>query len=271
MILQAALLGIVQGLTEFLPVSSSAHLILARAFFGWDSDQFGIAFDVACHVGTLIAVVAYFSGDVKAMIVALPGLFRRPLSAPARRIWLIVAGTVPAVVVGVLFNDIIETQLRTPAVCAVTLAVGALGMIVAERLGARTREDASINVGEAVALGCAQAAALIPGVSRSGATLTLGMFLGLKRGDAARFSFLLGIPAILAAASNEAIKLRGQPIGSDTLVLFGVGIGVSAIVGYLAVAFFIQYISRHRLSLFAWYRLALAAVVLVWLLVWPVR
>lgn len=265
MIPHAALLGIVQGLTEFLPVSSSAHLILARAFFNWDSDRFGLAFDVACHVGTLVAVVAYFWPDVRSMMLAAPAMFRRPLIEPARKAWLIVVGTLPAVVVGLLFNDFIEERLRTPLVTGVTLAAGAIAMIAAERTGDRTRHEGTLTPTEALVLGCAQAAALVPGVSRSGATMAMAMFLGLRREAAARFIFLLGVPAILAAALVEGLELRDQPLGSDGVALFAVGMSMSAVVGYLAVKYFIRYISRHSLDVFAWYRLALAVAVFVWL------
>jgi len=189
-IVQAALLGVVQGLTEFLPVSSSAHLILARAFFGWDSDQFGLAFDVACHVGTLVAVLIYFRREIAAMVASLPRLFNPAMDQDAHLIWLIAVGTIPAVVAGLLFKHQIEDHLRTPAVAAVTLALGAVGFFVAERSGSKTRSDQSLTLGEAFLIGCAQALALVPGVSRSGATLTVALLLGLRRADSARFIFL---------------------------------------------------------------------------------
>src|SRR5712692_7585701 len=168
--IQAALLGIVQGLTEFLPVSSSAHLIVARAFFGFDGDTFGLAFDVACHVGTLIAVLIYFRTEIARMIAALPRLFDRN-DPEAHLIWLIVVGTIPAVVAGLLFKHQIEDHLRTPAIAAAMLAAGALLFFAAEAAGAKTRPEASLTLGEALLIGCAQAVALIPGVSRSGATI----------------------------------------------------------------------------------------------------
>src|SRR6184192_3310629 len=164
--LQAAILGIVQGATEFLPVSSSAHLILARLFFGFDGDKFGLAFDVACHVGTLIAVI-YFRTELARLVAALPRLF--DLRDPeARLIWLLVIGTLPAVVVGLLFKHQIEDELRTPAIAASMLAAGGLLFFVAEAVGSKTRPESSLTFGEAALIGCAQAAALVPGVSRSG-------------------------------------------------------------------------------------------------------
>jgi undecaprenyl-diphosphatase len=275
--IQAALLGVVQGLTEFLPVSSSAHLILARAFFGFDSDKFGLSFDVACHVGTLLAVLVYFREDLAKMIAALPqalGVRRGqtpngqkgpdPGQTP-RLIWLLVVGTIPAVIVGLLFGKVIEERMRTPSVAAVALAAGAILMFVAERSGRKTRDEVSLTMAEAFWIGCAQAAALIPGISRSGATITIALFLGLRRAGAARFIFLLAIPAILGAAAHEAPKMVKAGFPGDTATLFAIGVVTSAIVGYLAVKYFIRYLANHTLDVFAWYRLALAAAAAVWL------
>jgi undecaprenyl-diphosphatase len=263
----AVLLGVIQGLTEFLPVSSSAHLILARAFFGWNSDQFGMAFDVACHVGTLLAVVVYFWPEILAMIRAVPraGTLLGPRPDPAA--WtaaLIVLGTIPAVVVGLFFGKAIEEGWRTPAVAATALAVVAFALFAVERWGAKRRTGSSLGLLDAAVIGCAQAAALVPGVSRSGSTISAGMALGLRRDEAARFGFLLGVPAILAAAVKEGLPLvrHGLPAGEGPL--FAAGIVSSAIVGYLAIRLFLRYLTRHSLSVFAWYRLALAASVVIW-------
>jgi undecaprenyl-diphosphatase len=283
--LQAALLGVVQGLTEFLPVSSSAHLILARAFFGFDADRFGLAFDVACHVGTLIAVLIFFRREVGQMIRSLPRVFnpgpavnnagprgpqKRGSGADendqgARLIWLLVIGTIPAVVVGLLFNTVIEEHMRVPQVAAVALALGAIMFFVAERAGTKTRSDRSLTMAEAFWLGCAQAIALVPGVSRSGVTIAVALFMGLRRTDAARFIFLLAIPAILAAAANEGLKVFKTGLDAGTVTLFMIGIVTSAIVGYAAIRFCIRYFANHSLDVFAWYRLALAAAVVVWM------
>ena len=248
-LLYAALLGVIQGLTEFLPVSSSAHLILARAFFGWDSDQFGMAFDVACHVGTLIAVLVYFRPEILRHGSRVPRVWSRSrgrsrpggVDGAAHR-----DGHVPAVVVGLLAEDDREHLRRTPSVAATTLAVVALAFFAVERFGAKRRRQASLGIVDAIVIGCAQAAALVPGVSRSGATISAGMALGLRRDEAARFVFLLGVPAILGAATLEVWKNRsllhhGLPPGEATI--FVAGIVSSAIVGYLAVRFFIRY--RH--------------------------
>lgn len=262
----AALLGVVQGLTEFLPVSSSAHLILARAFLGWDADRFGLAFDVACHVGTLAAVLIYFRHDIAAMLGASGRAVTGGGGPYGRLARLLVIGTVPIVIVGGLFGDVIEQRLRTPGVAAAALAAGAVALLVAERLGSRTRDVDSVGSIEAFAIGCAQAAALVPGVSRSGATILVGLLLGLRRDAAARFSFLLGAPAVAAAAVKEGLKLAHEPPGGDAWLLFAVGIASSAVVGYFTIKYFIRYLAGHSLDLFSYYRLALAAIVPLWLM-----
>jgi undecaprenyl-diphosphatase len=236
---QAVILGVVQGLTEFLPVSSSAHLILARALLGWDADALGLAFDVACHVGTLGAVVAYFWTDLVGLAGAVPGL--------------LVAGA-------------IEDTLRTPWVAVVTLVAVAVLFLLVERTGRATRGEGAMTPSAAFAIGVAQAAALVPGVSRSGATITTGMFLGLRREAAARFSFLLGVPAIVAAAAHEGLPLIRSGMGAEQARLFLIGMGVSAVVGYATIKYLLKYLVSHSLASFAWYRIALAAVAAVWLL-----
>jgi undecaprenyl-diphosphatase len=281
-LIQAALLGVVQGLTEFLPVSSSAHLILARLFFGFDADQFGLPFDVAVHIGTLLAVLLYFWSDLWGMVQSLPAIFRpsRPRSGRqplldrhivrrgaegARLIWLLTVGSIPAVVVGLFFGKAIEERFRSPVIIACTLSIGAIGLFAAERFGAQERNDESLTLGEAFLIGCAQAAALVPGVSSSGATITVAVLLGLRRAEAARFTFLLGIVAIFGAAVLKFPDMLAEGLGGSAAGLFAVGILSSAIVGYLAVKYFIQFLANHSLDLFAWYRLALAAAVVVWL------
>lgn len=262
-LLFAGLLGVVQGLTEFLPISSSAHLILARAFFGWDTAVFGLAFDVACHLGTLVAVLVYFRRDLWAMARALPDVFG-PAPA-ARQLRLIAVGTLPVVVVGLLWADWLAATTRTPGVTAVTLALGAAGLLVVERLGPRRRDETSLGPLEAVGFGIAQAAALVPGVSRSGATITFGMAIGVRREAAARFSFLLGVPAILAAAAKEGLELAATGLPAGAGPVFAVGMASSAVVGYLTVKYFLRFLAQHRLDGFAYYRLALAGAVVVWM------
>jgi undecaprenyl-diphosphatase len=262
----AVLLGIVQGLTEFLPVSSSAHLILARAFFGWDVPaDFGLAFDVALHIGTLAAILAFFRREVAGMAAALPSVLSPGADPAARLVQRIVVGTLPVVVVGLLFNEYVEQALRTPRVAAWALALGAVAMFAAERLGPRTRGEESVTWRDAVLIGCAQACALIPGISRSGGTISVGMFLGLRRDAAARFTFLLAIPAMLAAAGKESLELARTGVSASNAQLMAVGVLVSSIVGYLTIKYFLRFLAGNRLDIFAYYRWALAAVTFVWL------
>lgn len=265
-LLEAALLGVVQGLTEFLPVSSSAHLILARAFFGWDGEQFGLPFDVACHVGTLSAILFYFRHDLRDLAAGVPRLLTPRRHPAAMRLWFIGLATVPAVLVGGLAGDLID-RARTPAVIAVTLGVGGVLMVVAERVGAHRRGHESLTLAEALAIGAAQACALVPGVSRSGATITMALLLGLTREAGARFSFVLGVPAMLGAATLEGARLAASEASMDALTLqvFVVGMVVSGVVGYLTVKFFLRYLVNNTLNAFALYRLALAGVTAAWL------
>jgi undecaprenyl-diphosphatase len=262
---EAALLGVVQGLTEFLPISSSAHLILARAVFGWDAGALNRPFDVACHLGTLVAVVTYFRADLAAMVRALPGAFSSAPGPDARRIWLIAAATVPIVIVGVAFSGLVDAARENERATAIALLAGAGLLFLVERLAPRTGTDATLSMGGAVLIGIAQALALQPGLSRSGATITAGMLLGLHRLSAARFAFLIGIPAIAAAGANEALGLREVTVTPDDWALFGVGVVSSAVVGYLAIAVLLKFLVSHRLDVFAWYRIAVAIAIFLWL------
>jgi undecaprenyl-diphosphatase len=266
---QAIVLGLVQGLTEFLPVSSSAHLILARTLLGWDADSLGLAFDVACHVGTLAAVVAYFRSDLVELAAAMPGLIRAPVwpaDGAGRRLRLMAIGTVPVVAAGLLMAGAAEDALRTPWVTVVTLVAVAVLFLLVERSGRATRGDEAITPAAALGIGAAQAAALVPGVSRSGATITAGMFFGLRREAAARFSFVLGVPAILAAAAHEGLHLFKTGMNTEQAGLFLIGMGVSGAVGYVTIKYFLKYLVSHTLAPFAWYRIALAAVTAAWLI-----
>jgi undecaprenyl-diphosphatase len=182
----ATLLGIVQGLTEFLPVSSSAHLILAREFFGWDAQGLGLPFDVATHLGTLAAVLYYFRAEVGPLMAATPAALAGRGGERAHLVRLVVAGTVPIVLLGLVAGlDWLE-RLREPVVCAATLTIGALLMMVAERARATSRGDQHITMAEAFLIGIGQAAALFPGMSRSGTTISLAMLMGIRREAAAR-------------------------------------------------------------------------------------
>ncbi len=262
-IIYALVLGAVQGLSEFLPISSSGHLILARAVFGWNAEELGLAFDVACHLGTLGAVLAFFRQDLQAML----GAWSTPMAAdgPAKTARLIVVGTLPVVVVGLTVADVLEAHTRHAFVVCVTLALGGVGLIVADRVGKQTRSEATLGYGEALLIGVAQALALIPGVSRSGGTMTVALLLGLGRPSAARFSFLLGIPATAAAIVKEGADLLQTGASAHVLGLFAVGIASSAAVGYLTIRYFLRFLADHPLSAFGYYRVLVAAASALWI------
>lgn len=262
----AALLGVIQGLTEFLPVSSSGHLILARALTGWDPGRFGLAFDVACHAGTLLSVAWFFRIEVASLVVAAPRALLGREGSWEHLGRLIVVGTLPVGVAGLAFSDLVSGPLRTPEVVVATLAAGALGLSLAEWWGRRQCEAAALGYGEALLIGVAQAAALVPGVSRSGATLTVAMLLGATRESAARFVFLLGLPAITAAALKELVDVLQAPAAAPVPVgPLLTGMAVSAVVGYLTVKYFLRYLVGHTLHGFAVYRLLLSGAALLWL------
>lgn len=267
-LLQAIILGIVQGLTEFLPVSSSGHLLLGQYFLGLDQDRFGLSFDVAMHLGTLVAVVSFFWRDLVRMAVAFLRSFRhRDMTDRDQRMaYLVIASTVPAALIGFLLEDFFANTVRSPWVVVFNLAAVGVLFIVAEAVGTQSREASKMTFREAVGIGIAQAAALIPGVSRSGATMTLGLFLGLRREEAARFSFLMSVPIIAGAGGLQLGEVVAEGMSLFDTLLFVVGFISSAVVGYMAIRFFISYIANHSLRAFAYYRFALAAVVVVLLL-----
>ena len=257
----ALVLAIVQGLTEFLPISSSGHLVLVPVFLGWP-DQ-GLAFDVATHLGTLGAVLFYFRHELWPMTRDALGTLRGGRRTRESDLaWFVVVGTIPTVVFGVLFAGQISTVLRSPLVIAATMAGFGLLLWIADARGGRDRDEEQIGWRDALIVGLAQAIALIPGTSRSGITITAALFLGLKRQAAARFSFLLSIPVIVAAIAYELMKVLRQPEPADWLAL-GVGVVVSGVVAYLTIRGFIALLGRMGMAPFALYRLFLAAVI-VW-------
>ena len=204
--LQTIFLALLQGLTEFLPISSSAHLILPAQLFGW-ADQ-GLAFDVAVHVGTLLAVVLYFRQDIKRMSSAwVQSIAHRQQSQDSRLAWLVMLATIPAGLAGLLCGGLIENHLRSTLVIALTTIIFALGLWWAERRGGRQRDLSVLTLRDAMCIGAAQMLALIPGTSRSGVTIMMGLALGLTRTAAARFSFLLSIPVILLAGLLKVVGL----------------------------------------------------------------
>jgi len=268
-LLQAIVLGVVQGLTEFLPVSSSGHLLLGQYFLGLDQDRFGLSFDVALHMGTLVAVVSFFWRDLLRMAFAFLRSFghRDLTNDPDQRMaYLIIASTVPAALIGFLFEGFFEDTVRSPWVVVFNFVLIGTLFIVGEVVGKRTRRASKLRFTEAVGIGFAQAAALVPGVSRSGATITLGLFLGLRREEAARFSFLMSVPIIAGAGGLEVGEVLARGMDAAQTLLFVVGFVTSAAVGYVTIRFLLNFLTNHSLRAFAYYRFALAAVVAVLLL-----
>ena len=261
-LVQALVLAAVQGLTEFLPISSSGHLVLVPVLLGW-SDQ-GLPFDVAVHLGTLAAVVFYFRHELWPMTRDALGTLRGgPRTRESDLAWWVVIGTIPTVVFGGLFAGDIATIMRSPLVIAATTAGFGVLLWLADARGTLARGEDSIGWRDALVIGLAQALALIPGTSRSGITITAALFLGLKRQSAARFSFLLSIPVILAATCYELMKLLREPQQADWAAL-AVGAAAAAVVAYLTIRVFIALLDRIGLAPFAVYRLFLAAV-LFWI------
>jgi len=264
-LIRAAILGIVQGLTEFLPISSSGHLILVPALFRWP-DQ-GLAFDVGLHLGTLLALLVYFWRDWYVMFlhglrdVRSHQLRVGSFGAESRLLLLLALGSIPTAIVGLLFEDWIEENVRQAWLVAITLAVVATVMLVADRRSRLERTAANVGVKDIVLIGLAQATALLPGVSRSGATITMGLFRHLTRNDAARIAFLLGTPAFVGAGILKAFDLVGNSdIRIGPLV---VGFAFSAVVGFLAIHFLLRYLRTRSLLLFVVYRYGAAALTLI--------
>jgi undecaprenyl-diphosphatase len=261
--LHAIVLAIVQGLSEFLPISSSGHLVLVPYFFGWQ-DQ-GLAFDVAVHVGTLFAVVAYFRRELLAMLKAWIGsLTGRGMTPDARLAWYVIVGTIPVGLAGLQFGVVIEEKFRNPVTVATTLSVFGALMWLADRWGRRERDLRSLGWRDAILIGCAQALALMPGTSRSGVTMTMARALGLTREAAARFSFLLAVPGIGMAGAYEGLKLVAGAGGTVDWGVVALGVGVAALTGYACIAWLLRVINRIGLAPFAIYRFAIAAL-LFWL------
>lgn len=248
----AALLGLVQGLTEFLPVSSTAHLLLLGEALGLDPERFGLSFTVALHLGTALAVLLYFA---RTWIGLVQDVFALRLRLPL----LIVAGTIPAVLAGLALQSAIEGGLRDPAYVATFLIIGSIVFIAAERFTIARRPLESIGFIDALVMGVAQAIALLPGISRSGITISAGLYQGVRRPDATRFSFLLATPVIFGAVAKTFLDAhKAAELFATPDVLF-VGFGVSFISGVAAVAFLVRFLRTHSLVWFVPYRLVVAA------------
>ncbi|HEY4096973.1 MAG TPA: undecaprenyl-diphosphate phosphatase [Baekduia sp.] len=258
---QAIILGIVQGLTEFLPVSSTAHLRIVPAFAGWDDP--GTAFTAVVQLGTMAAVLLYFRKDLWNIARAWLRSLRDPAARgtlDARLGWYLIVGTIPIGILGLAFKDKIETDARQLTLIAIALI--ALGVIlqIAERTGRKERDVESLTMRDGIVIGFAQALALVPGVSRSGATISAGLFLGLERGAAARYSFLLSVPAVVLSGLFELKDVGdggGAGFGATALATL-----LAFIVGYASIAWFLKYLTRHPVTIFVVYRIVLGVVLL---------
>ena len=266
-LLQAIILGAIQGLTEFIPISSSAHLVILRWLFGWNTE--GLVFDVALHLGTLLALILYFGpewlGMIKNYLRTTRFAPRDAASAASPQtqgilLWPVVFASVPAGLAGVFLEDTIESKFRdNPVLIGLTLIVLGLVLYIADRMGSKSRPMNAVRMRDWLVIGLAQALALVPGVSRSGITITAGLFCGLQREAAARFSFLLGAPIILGAGVFELAKAASKGIGRADLIQLIVGMAVSTLVGYLCISFLIGYLKKHSANLFVVYRVVLGA------------
>lgn len=265
-VFQAFILGIVQGITEFLPVSSSGHLIFFPNVLGWEDFTNNLTFDVALHFGTALAVVAFFWNDwvriTRSFFKNLLG--RRNILADydSKLLIMIVVGTIPAAIVGLVFQETIEEKIRNPQVVITTLILFAIVLYFAEKLGNKKRSIRELNFLDAIVVGAAQALSLIPGVSRSGITISAGLFLGVNREAAARFSFLLSTPAIIGAGilrTKDFIET-----GTDlSLLVFIVGVITSTVVGWLAIKYLLKYVLTHNYNVFVWYRIAVGVLAIL--------
>jgi undecaprenyl-diphosphatase len=266
-VLQSIILGIIQGLTEFLPISSSAHLVIAPYLLGWQfPNQVGFIFDVLVQLGTLLAVIIYFRKDLYRIILAvIEGLIhRQPFADPMSRLgWILILATIPAVIAGVLFKGLVERAFGSPVAAALFLLVTAALLVIAERVGKRDRQFDSITWMDGLIAGLLQAVSLLPGISRSGATITGGMLRNLDRPSAARFSFLISVPVMVGAGALAMVDLFKSPNFTGQIPTVLAGFIASAIVGYFAIRWLLSYLTRRPLYLFAIYCVAVSFLVLI--------
>ncbi|MDD5450436.1 MAG: undecaprenyl-diphosphatase UppP [Desulfovibrionales bacterium] len=254
----AIFLGVIQGLTEFLPISSSGHLALLEHFFGLK--EAGLGFDIMLHMGTLLAILVYFREDWWAMATSIwPGQKDDFAKNNHRLLIYLAIATIPGGVFGYLLEKKAETVFREPSLIAATLAAAGILLILAELFSGRHREFDDISLKDAVLIGLAQALAVVPGTSRSGITIAMGLFLGMKRQAAARFSFLLSAPIIFGAGLNHILDLyKYGPDGNNGAYYYIIGLASAGISGYLVIKYLLAYLRRHSLYVFAYYRLLIA-------------
>lgn len=267
-IFQAIILGLVQGIAEFLPISSSGHLILMENIFGFT--KAGLTFDIVLHLGTLTALLLFFWRDWIKIIKSFFGSLKSwnlKNDAEQRLAWFLLIATIPGAIFGFFLEEQAETVFRNTLLVALTLAGLGLLLILAERAAQKRRNITEMNWWDSVLIGLSQVLALVPGVSRAGITMTAGLFRGLKREVAARFSFLLSTPIIFGAGLSHITKIIREGNNDGTYLAFAIGFLVSAFSGYLAIKYLLKYVERHTLDIFAYYRFLLAAVVILYLIV----
>jgi len=266
-LLQSIILGIIQGLTEFLPISSSAHLVLVPYLFGWEipADQVFV-FDVLVQMGTLLAVIVYFWKDLVSILVAVfQGLVQRhPFATQEARLgWYLVLATIPAGLAGLALKDLVEQAFNSPTATAFFLLVTSALLILAEIIGKRSRNISSMNWKDALWIGVSQIISIFPGISRSGSTITGGMLRNFERSAAARFSFLMSIPIMLAAGGSAAVDLLKVPSLGQFLPLVLVGMLAALVVGYLSIHWLLRFLTHRPLIVFAIYCAVLSIIILI--------
>lgn len=262
-IYQAVILGILQGLTEFLPISSSGHLTLVPWLLGWP--EHGLTFDVALHGGTLIALLVYFWRDWLTYIQAgTQSLMQRSLQADgAKTAWLILLATIPGAVIGMIGESWFEEHVRQPALIALLLMLFGGIMFVADKYGRKERQVGQMSWADGAWVGLSQALALSPGVSRSGATISTGLWRGLSREAAARFSFLLATPITAGAVLVKSVDVVKEGLPASEQMAFAVGILTAMLVGFAAIHWMLGYVRKQSLMVFVWYRLVFGAILLI--------
>ena len=263
-ILETIILGVIQGIAEFLPISSSAHLIIFRDVFGvgsFISGNIEMSFDIALHFGTFLAILVYFFKDFWKMFVK--GFTKGVKDNDGKMMWMIVVATIPAAIFGVLFEDKIDELVRTNYVLiAICLAIMGIIIKYTDKLSKENRSFKDMTFKDAILIGCAQVCALIPGFSRSGTTISMARVLKINRSDAAKFSFYLSAPVVLGAVAIKILKGEMFTLIMTEPVTFTLGVVISFVSGLLCIKFLLSYIKKHDYNIFMWYRLLLALIVL---------
>lgn len=261
--LKAILFGVVQGITEFLPISSSGHLLILHEYIDLPI-QNELAFDVVLHFASLLAVILFFRKDITRLIIAFINSFRGKKTDLSRTCWMIIVGTIPAVIAGLLLEEIIDEMLRSVFVVALMLVIISIFFIIVEKYYCKdnTGEYDKLSLKNAIKIGLAQALALIPGTSRSGITIIAGIRLGLKRDEAIKFSFLLSIPIILGVSAKKIPDFINQGLDSDQLGILIVAFLASFLSAFFTIKYFLKFAKRHTLVSFAYYRILLAVALM---------